>query len=121
VFLHRRPGHGDEDGHVEQIGDSVRPGCNGTGLGAERDFPLQDFGAVQRIRAALKFINADSHARGEIIREPQQRLLHFHRVHGVLIFFARRDSADGLTGNIRGALDEPAACAEGEEQEAQKK
>ena len=113
MLLQGRPRDRDEHGHVQQVGEGVRARGNGTGLGAERDLPLQNFGGVQRVGATPESLDGKDRARGEFIREPQQGLLHFHRVHRVLVLLARCDGADGLLWNIGCPLNQPAAHAQG--------
>ena len=117
MLLQSHACHRDKNGHVEQVGDGVRAGGDGTGFCGNGSFRLQSFRERERVRAAAEFFDAADHAFRIFIREPQQGLLHLHRIHDVLSLLARRDGADGSAGSIDCRLHHPAARDQREEQE----
>ena len=117
MFLQRHPRHGDENGQVQQVRDSVWAGGDGAGLGPERDLPLQRFRGRHGVRAPPALINADDHPRGKLVREPQQRLLHLDRVHPVRPFPSRCDGAHSLPRSIHGGLQDVATGPQRQEGE----
>ena len=112
MFLQSHSHHGDENGHVEQIGNGVRARGNGTGFGCQRDFPFQDFGRLQFIGATSKLVHAQDHSCRILVREAQEPLLDFDGVGGLFALLARRHGADGLAWNIRGGPGQSAAHAQ---------
>jgi hypothetical protein len=79
---------------------------------------MQNLGGGQRVRATVKFINADGHSGQELIGETQQPLLDLDWIEFPIITFTRRLGAEGCSGDSGGALEDAAAGTESH-QEAQ--
>ena len=119
MFLQRHPRHRHKNGHVEQIGDGVRAGGDGHRSRWRAQFSFAGFRRESGALVPRRRLSTPMIMRVEYSSANRNSFCCTSTGSAaLLVLFARRDGADGLTGNIRGALDEPAACAQGEEQEA---
>ncbi len=120
MFFQRGPHHSDKNGHIEQVGNCVWPGGNGTGFGADRNSPTQSFRSRNVIGAAAELGGADDHPGGKLIRKPQEFRLHVHWIHCGFILFSWGYRSDGVAGNVGCGREQTATGAESEEEQAKR-